>query len=292
MRPQRRLAPRWLSALAGILVLAHAGAVRAADPPRPADAPASGADAADGMRLGLLLGEQVARLNPGAASADNSVSNGGLALGADLDFKAMSIPITKTIAGPVVFLSGRVLASDRAIAQAEPIPGDTTGRDTLRIVPSTHAIELVGAFRIAYPIESRGGVPVSRVYFKAEAGSIFTEGTRADMLDVLTYAIGFERTSGTFAGSFVDLGYGRDGTFGAGYAGSRYKVHVLVQGDVMAAAGATRQRGGLDAFAELEVDTDNQGGPDGLRALLGVKLDGAGLLRGMGGFIGGVLGTE
>jgi hypothetical protein len=268
-----------------VLLALSAPAAGAAEAPKPDPAKAP----LDDLRLGFVLCQQVDRLNPGSASSENSTSTGSIAMGADLDFRVAVIPATKKGPNPSVGFGGRILASERAIAEMVPIPGDTLGRDSIEIVPAARTIELSGSVRVAYPVHVVGGQPVTSAYLKAEVTSLFARDTRGGLIDSRTYAIGFERLTGTFAGSFIDLGYGSDGTFGSAYGGGRYKVHVYVQGAISPAT--SPRRGNVAAFAEIELNSDNQGGPDGLRALVGFKLDSDGVLRGVSGFLGGLLGT-
>lgn len=302
MRPQGPTTPFALRgvclALAGALALAtmagnaHAQAAKpatpAAKPAAPAAAPAAARTEPDDLRLGFLLFEQVDRLNPGSASQLNTVSTGSIAIGADFDYKVAAIPVSKSGANPFIAFAGRIMASQRAVAESVPIPGDTTGRDTLQVIPDARAVDLTGSFRIAYPVYVRGKEVLTNAYFKAEVSSIFVTETRNGLIDVRTYAIGFERASGQFAGSFVDLGYGRDGTYGA-FSGDRYKVHVMIIGTLSPATSG--KRGNFSTFAELELSSDNKGGPDGLKVQVGARLDSDGVLRGVSGLIGGILGT-
>lgn len=301
MRPQGPTTPFAFRgacvALAGALALAtmaapvHAQAAKPAAPaaaaPAPAPAPATRTEP-DDLRLGFMLFQQVDRLNPGTASQINTVSTGSIAIGADFDYKVAQLPLSKKGANPFLAFGGRIAASSRAVAESVPIPGDTTGRDTLQIVPDARAVELTGSMRLAYPVYVRGREVLTNAYVKVEVSSIFVTETRNGLLDVRTYALGFERASGPFAGSFVDLGYGRDGTFGA-FSGDRYKVHVLIIGAISPATSG--RRGNFATFAELELSSDNKGGPDGLKVQIGARLDSDGVLKGVSGFIGGILGT-
>ena len=298
MRPQGPTTPFALRgsrvALAGALALATMAApVRAQTPkpaaPRPAAAAPAARPEADDLRLSFIAGEQVDRLNPGMAASDNPVSTGSITVGGEFDFRVAELPVNKKGPNPALSLSGRMLLSERSLAQSVPIAGDTTGRDTLEIIPAARTIELAGAMRMEYPVYVRRGEAVTYAYLKAEVATVFARDTRTAALDVRTYALGFERANGIFAGSFVDFGYGRDAAFGAVYGAKRYKVHVLITGAISPAA--TGRRGNLSAFADLDVSTDNKGGPEGVRALVGLRLDSDGLLRGVSGLIGGLLGT-
>jgi hypothetical protein len=297
MRPQgpsSPFAPRGMRiAFIGAIALAMmaagtAHAAEAAKPAAPAAAPAAHTTPED-LRLSFMITQQVDRLNPGTAAIGSTVSTGSIALGTEFDWKAAVIPVSKKGSNPYLSLAGRIIASDRALAETVPIEGDTLLRDTLLVIPSSRTVELTGSLRLGYPVYARGKEVITNAYIKLEVSSIFATETRAGILDARTYALGFERASGGFAGSFVDLGYGRDASFSSAYGANRYKVHVLIVGAISPAT--TGRRGNLATFAELELSSDNKGGPDGLRVQVGVRLDSEGVLRGVSGLVGGILGT-
>jgi hypothetical protein len=263
-------------------------AVRPAAATAAAAAPAAHSNPED-LRLSFMLTQQVDRLNPGAAALGTTVSTGSIAMGSDFDFKAAVLPLSKKGSNPYLSLAGRIIASDRALAETVPIAGDTLMRDTLMVIPSARTVELSGSIRLGYPVYVRGKEVITNMYVKAEVTTIFATLTRRGMLDARTYALGFERASGGFAGSFVDLGYGRDASFSSAYGANRYKVHVMIIGAISPATSG--RRGNLATFAELELSSDNKGGPDGLRVQIGVRLDSDGVLRGVSGLVGGILGT-
>jgi hypothetical protein len=129
-------------------------------------------------------------------------------------------------------------------------------------------------------------VALSRLYLKYEASSIFPKDTDSDLLDVTTYAAGFERSSGALEGSFFELGYGHNGIFGSTNEKDRWKVHAMVQTVMTRGDPSRRNRGTLTAYGEIYLDTDNGSGPDGLRAMLGMKLNTVGLVQAVQGLLG------
>lgn len=271
-------------------ILVTPSAAQGAKPAAPA-APAAVHDTrSDDFRVELLFAEQIDRFNPGVAASENSVAAGGMATGVEFEFHAANLWMPKKVrTRPQLVLGGRLLSSERVIAQSVATAVDTlTGiaPDSVEVFPDAKAVELIASFRLRYPLASVGGVTQTAVYFRAESGAVFAEHMTGDLLSVTHFGLGFERMSGTFAGSFVEVAKGSNETFGANFASGRYNVHVLLQGVMPPPEGSKRTRSNLSAFAELEVDTDNKGGPDGVRALLGLKLDGAGLFEGVRGLLG------
>jgi len=266
---------------------ARAAATPAAPPPAPAVAPSK----SDDFRITLFAGQQMDRFNPGIAASSNSVAQSGTATGVDFDYHVADIPTgRKSGPRPRVTIGGRLLASHRVLAQDVAMPVDTTAgataHDSLLIVPDAPTIELDGSFRIAYPVASVAGEPVTAVYFRAESGGLFATQSKGDLLSTTRFGLGFERLSGTFQGSFAEVTRGHNAAFGAAHASGRYTVHVLLQGTLAPTEGSKREHSNLGAFVDLEVDTDNGGGPDGLRALMGLKLDGSGVFDAVRGLIG------
>lgn len=261
--------------------VAHAEAAKPATP---------AADHADDFRVQLLLAEQIDRFNPGVAASRSSVAAGGLATGLEFDFHAADFWMPKKVRSkPQLILGGRLLSSERVLAQSVTTEVDTlTGEapDSVVVFPDAKSVELVGSLRIRYPLASVNGVPQTAIYLRAESGAVFAEHMTGDLLSMTRFGLGFERTAGTFDGSLVEVTMGSNESFGSRFSSGRYTVHVLLQGVMPPPEGSKRTRSNLSGFAELEVDTDNQGGPDGVRALLGLKLDGAGLFDGVRGLLG------
>lgn len=284
-----RLAALVCPALAGLLTAPLAFAQGA----RPAAAVTPAVPAAvphDDFRLTLFVAQQIDRFNAGLAATQNAVAAGGMVMGADVDMRVAEIPVGKRgSARPLVSFTGRMIAGERVLAQSVETAVDTaTGvaPDSIEVFPDAKSVEMLAGLRIAYPIQMLAGVPQTAVYFAAEAGATFAEHMTGDLLSTTRYGLGFERMAGTFSGSRVEVLSGRNESFGANHASGRYTVHVLVKGALAAAEGATLHRSHLGAFVELEVDTDNKGGPDGVRALMGLTLDGDGVFSAVRGLLG------
>jgi hypothetical protein len=117
----------------------------------------------------------------------------------------------------------------------------------------------------------------------------------ADFLTLSKARAGFERTAGWFEGSGIDVGMGRDDTYGRAYATTRWDVHVALRGRLLPApvpaAPAAPVKGAKPAappaerrpiawlFADADVDTDGGAGPDGLLLRFGIATDLAGLMQ-------------
>ncbi len=285
-----RLARRHLPMfLAAALLAAPAGAARTAL--AAAAAPAASPAPAEEFLVTLIAAQQIDRFNAGLAASQNAVAAGGMVLGLDVDMRVAEIPVSRNRAAarPIVSVTGRLLAGERVLAQSVATATDTTtgeAPDSIVVFPDAKSVEMMAGLRIAYPIQMRAGVAQTAVVLTAEAGATFAEHMTGDLLSTTRYGLGFERMAGTFAGSRVEVLSGRNESFGARHASGRYTVHVRVRGSLAAADGATMARSHLGAFVDLEVDTDNKGGPDGVRALMGLTLDGAGLFGAARGLLG------
>lgn len=290
-----RLVPAFRLALvaSGALSLAatsaaFAQAPRAAAPVTPPAA--THATAAEAFRVSIFAAQQIDRFNPGIAASENSVASGGMVLGVDLDMHVADVWMPKKVTTrPMVMFTGRLLAGERVLAQSVETAIDTlTGEapDSIEVFPDAKAVDLIAGLRLAYPVQTMRGVPQTAIFLKAETGATFAEHMTGDLLSTTRIGLGFERMAGTFAGSLVEVLSGHNESFGSAHASGRYSVHVLVKGSLGAAEGATLHRSPLGAFVDLEVDTDNKGGPDGVRALMGLSLDGDGLFAAARGLIG------
>ncbi len=281
-----RIAPRlsFALALASIASLSPLPRIAHAAAAPPAPAPP------DDFHVSLFVAQQIDRFNAGLAASQNAVAAGGMVMGVDVDTRIAEIPVGKKgSARPIISFTGRMLAGERVLAQSVATAIDTlTGiaPDSIEVFPDAKAIEMLAGLRIAYPIQMHAGVPQVAVYFAAETGATFAEHTTGDLLSTTRYGLGFERMAGTFAGSRVEVLTGSNENFGANHASGRYTVHVLIKGSLAATEGATMSRSHLGAFVELEVDTDNKGGPDGVRALMGLTLDGDGVFAAVRGLLG------
>lgn len=270
---------------------AHAQAARPAATTAPATTAALAHTAsAEAFRVSLFAAQQIDRFNPGIAASQNSVASGGMVLGVDVDMHVADLWSPKKVTTrPMVQFSGRLLAGERVLAQSVETAIDTlTGEapDSIEVFPDAKAVDLIAGLRLAYPLQVARGVAQTAVYLKAETGATFAEHMTGDLLSTTRIGLGFERMAGTFAGSLVEVLSGHNESFGSAHAGGRYAVHVLIKGSFSAPEGATLHRSPLGAFVDLEVDTDNKGGPDGVRALMGLSLDGDGIFAAVRGLVG------
>jgi len=256
----------------------------------PVAAAASSHASAEAFRVSLFAAQQIDRFNPGIAASQNSVASGGMVLGVDLDMHVADVWMPKKVTTrPMVMFTGRLLAGERVLAQTVETAVDTlTGEapDSIEVFPHAKAVELIAGLKLAYPVQMLRGVPQTALFLKAETGATFAEHMTGDLLSTTRIGLGFERMSGTFAGSLVEVLSGHNESFGSSHASGRYAVHVLIRGALGAPEGATLHRSPLGAFVDLEVDTDNQGGPDGVRALMGLTLDGDGIFAAVRGLVG------
>ena len=263
-------------------------------PARPVAAPPAppvAADArSDDFRLSLFVAEQIDRFNPGVAASTNSIASGGEVPGVDFDWHVADLPLKKkSSSNPRVYIEGRMLTCTRVLAQQVKTAYDSTTKsypDSLQIFPDAKSVELNSALKFAYPMGVVNGEAQTAMYFRMEGGAIFAEHATGGLLSYSRFGLGFQRLVGTFSGSYAEVCKGSDATFGSLHGSGRYVVHVLLQGNLAPPEGSRRTRSNLGAFADLEVNTDNAGGPDGVRALLGLKLEGNGLFDGLRALIG------
>jgi hypothetical protein len=114
----------------------------------------------------------------------------------------------------------------------------------------------------------------------------------AGFITITKARFGFERTAGWFEGSCIDVGMGRDDTFGREFAATHWDAHLALQGRLLpppvpatpakagkAVAPPDETRRILWAFVDVDVDTDGGAGPDGLQLRFGLSTDVAGILQ-------------
>jgi len=275
----RTAAACMLGAAIIMMAVLSPGLARAADAPADSTAPLP-----EVLNVSLLLSAQVDRLSPGLAGLGTSVDTQGPAGGAELDFNVVEFHVPRETAFGSIHVYGRILYSHRTLMQ--DTTSSVSGATGQEIISDARCAELMGGLRVGFPVISRGSLAISRVYLKYEANSIFSKDTDSDLLNVTTYAVGFERSSGPLQGSFFELGYGQNGVFGSTYEKKRWKVHTMVQTLLTRGDPAKRNRGTLTGYGELYLDSDNKSGPDALRVMVGLKLNTVGLVQAVQGLLG------
>jgi hypothetical protein len=164
------------------------------------------------------------------------------------------------------------------------LPGQPTTRQALVVLRS--------GVHLLLPLELVR--PNAGVAFRVGWSGAYVLGRTggAEFLTFTKARFGFERTAGWFEGSCVEVGMGRDETFGREFAAKRWDVHVALQGRLLpppvpaapAKAGKTvvppdETRRMMWVFADMAVDTDGGPGPDGLQLRFGLSTDVAGILQ-------------
>jgi hypothetical protein len=237
---------------------------------------------ADTERLRLVLGfaRSVSRFH--SLEADSTGLSYGLTNSPELgvDFRVLDLPMPKT-PRPALHVTAGALTDERTLGPF--LPGQPLTRQAVLVLRS-------GA-HLLLPLELVR--PNSGVAFRVGWSGAYVLGRTggAEFLMISKARFGFERTAGWFEGSCVEVGMGRDETFGREFAAKRWDVHVALQGRLLpppvfsapAKAGKTaapdEKRRMLWAFADLVVDTDGGVGPDGLQLRFGVATDVAGILQ-------------
>jgi hypothetical protein len=238
---------------------------------------------AETERIRLVLGfaRSVSRFH--SIEADSTGLSYGLTNSpeVDLDFRVLDVPMPKA-PRPALHVTAGALTDERTLGPF--LPGQPLARQPVLVLRSgVHVLvplELVRpntgvAFRIGW----------SGAYVLGRTGG-------AEFLTITKARFGFERTAGWFEGSCVEVGMGRDETFGREFAAQRWDVHVALQGRLLprpvpavpAKAGKAvpppeERRRMLWAFADMDVDTDGGVGPDGLQLRFGLSTDVAGILQ-------------
>jgi hypothetical protein len=238
---------------------------------------------ADTERIRLMLGFARAVSRFHSVEADSIGLTYGLTNSpeADIDFRVLDLPMPKT-PRPALHVTAGALRDERILGPS--LPGQPPIRKVVVVLRS-------GAYLLV-PMElvrPNAGVAL-RVGW---SGAYVLERTGgAEFLTITKARFGFERTAGWFEGSCVEVGMGRDETFGREFALTRWDVHVALQGRLLpppirsapakagkAAAPPEEARRMLWAFVDVVVDTDGGAGPDGLQLRFGLSTDVAGILQ-------------
>jgi hypothetical protein len=270
--PARRVAASHLAAIAGLVLALALTLVLPVAQAR-----------ADTERIRLVLG--FAR----AVSRFHSVEADSLGLSysltnspeVDIDFRVLDLPMAKT-PRPALHVTAGALADERTLGPF--MPGDSLmRRQTIMLRSGVYLLVPLELVRPNAGVALRVGW--SGAYVLGRTGG-------AEFLTITKARFGFERTAGWFEGSCVEVGMGRDETFGREFAAQRWDVHVALQGRLLprpvpavpAKAGKAvpppeETRRMLWAFADMDVDTDGGVGPDGLQLRFGLSTDVAGILQ-------------
>jgi hypothetical protein len=238
---------------------------------------------ADTERIRLMLGFARAVSRFHSVEADSIGLTYGLTNSpeADIDFRVLDLPMPKT-PRPALHVTAGALRDERILGPS--LPGQPPIRKVVVVLRS--GVYLLVPMELVRP---NAGVAL-RVGW---SGAYVLERTGgAEFLTITKARFGFERTAGWFEGSCVEVGMGRDETFGREFALTRWDVHVALQGRLLpppirsapakagkAAAPPEEARRMLWAFVDVVVDTDGGAGPDGLQLRFGLSTDVAGILQ-------------
>lgn len=210
-------------------------------------------------------------------------------LGARWAFRVLDVPAGKITPKPSLTLTGRLATMERTI-------GGQANGSTIGHAP---VLEITSGVKLSLPLDmlpGNGGVAFNLGY---EGGYVMAREGGADFLTTSALAFGFERTAGAFEGSYLEIGQGRNETFGSDFASGRWRARVFLQSelglpraeaakpaDPKAAAPASADEKRLRVFLQLDVDTDGKDGPDGIGFNVGLAMDAGTMFRRALGVIG------
>ncbi len=264
MRPVRRL----FACFALLLAVSAAGAprVRAATPSPETD---------DRFQVELEAGKLFDRFQSHEADSLGLSVSSTTVMGARWAFRVIDIPAGKLTPKPAVVLTGRIATSERTIgAQSN---GGGIGRSPV--------LEITNGAWVRVPLDvlpGNGGVAFKLGF---EGGYTLAREGGADFLTSSALAFGFERTSGAFEGSALEIATGRNEAFGSEWASGRWRGKVFLQSRIgtprtaepakpaAGTAAAAEEDHRPRVFLQLDVDTDGKDGPDGIGFNVGVALD-------------------
>ena len=238
---------------------------------------------ADTERLRLVLGfaRSVSRFH--SLEADTSGLSYGLtnSLELGIDFRVLDLPMPKA-PRPALHVTVGALTDERTLGPF--LPGQPLIREPVLVLRS--GVHLLVPLELVRP---NAGVGL-RVGWSG--GYVLGRTGGSDFITITKARFGFERTAGWFEGSCVEVGMGRDETYGREFAAKRWDVHVALQGRLLprpvsaapakagkAVAPPDETRRMLWAFVDMDVDTDGSVGPDGLQLRFGLSTDVAGILQ-------------
>jgi hypothetical protein len=198
-----------------------------------------------------------------------------------VDFRVLDLPMAK-IPRPALHVTAGALTEERTLGAFRP--GDSLTRQPVIVLRS--------GVHLLIPLELLR--PNAGVAFRVGWSGAYVLGRTggADFITITKARFGFERTAGWFEGSCVEVGMGRDETYGSEFAGKRWDVHVALQGRILprpvpvapakagkAVAPPDETRRMVWVFADMTIDTDGGPGPDGLQLRFGLSTDVAGILQ-------------
>ena len=238
---------------------------------------------ADAERIRVVLGcaRAVSRFHSTAADSAGLSYDLTTSPEMDVDFRVLDLPTPKA-PRPALHLTAGALTDERTLGPYRP------GQPLIR----QPVLVLRSGVHVLVPLELLR--PNSGVAFRAGWSGAYVLGRTggADFLTITKARFGFERTAGWFEGSSIDVGTGRDETYGREFASKRWDVHVALQGRILPppvrsvpaktgkpVAPPDETRRVLWAFADVDVDTDGGLGPDGLQLRFGLATDLVGVVQ-------------
>jgi hypothetical protein len=141
-------------------------------------------------------------------------------------------------------------------------PTDPT-KQLVYLLRNASSLEAHAGFRFEFLPLHPGGENPARLYFKAEAGFLSLAQSGGDIYDVHHIGLGALSTGGKFAGSYFELGYGRNDVFRL----NRYRRGIV---DGMLTWGTSRK---IRPFVQMVLDSDLGKGADSVQTFMGLSFD-------------------
>jgi hypothetical protein len=106
----------------------------------------------------------------------------------------------------------------------------------------------------------------SKFYLKGQLGFLTTAQNGGDLVDMHHVGVGLTLTEGLFAGSYFELGYGRNDLFR-----SKNPVRARIDGFLSIAPQGENSKG--RPFMEIVVEPDFRSGPDNIQIFMGLDIN-------------------
>jgi hypothetical protein len=140
------------------------------------------------------------------------------------------------------------------------------GAPTLFLLRKATSLEAFLGLRFELAIIQRADADAAKLYLKAQAGFLTVAKSGGDVLDSHHVGLGLLAVKGRFAGSYLEVGFGRSDVF-LEHTRRRLKIDALLS---MGKAGGS---GVIRPFVQFTVDSDLGSGADSIQSFLGVDFE-------------------
>lgn len=142
--------------------------------------------------------------------------------------------------------------------------GTPTPSDALYIIRNSSSLEAFFGLRWEFQTLQKGTEAAANLYLNAQAGFVTVADGPDDVSDLHHVGLGLTSIKGTYKGSYVELGFGRNDLF-ADKNKERLKVDAFLTTPL--------SKSGQSFFVQLNVDADLGSGSDTIQTYLGVEFD-------------------